>query len=130
MNLKLLDDIYKTFIDMKPSVYTLGYLAGIQAVTFALYLTYKYLNNQSSDEPELKQEQEQEEQEREHDVQMEDVNQEVDLPKSEKPQEELYDLLTSKREELDNLINQLSYIQENIVNIRNKLEDLNKRPEK
>ena len=50
MNLKFLNDIYKTYIDMKTSIYILGIIACIQTVTFTCYLTYKYIHTTSDKE--------------------------------------------------------------------------------
>lgn len=143
MNLKVLEDIYKTFTDMRSSIYVLGYLAGLQAVSFAIYLAYKYIKDESEAKKKLEEkddtqnEDEQEDkQEKENELtdelQMEPIDQieqdkHDDKLESEHDKQELYSLLTSKKDDLENLINQLTMIQDNIMTIRDKLEELNKK---
>ena len=137
MNLKVLEDIYKTFTDMRSSIYVLGYLAGIHAVSFAVYLAYKYIKDESDakkereKESEDKQNEPEEEKEHTDELQMEPIDQTEDTDTKNKngtqDKKELYSLLTSKKDELENLINQLTMIQDNIMTIRDKLEELNKK---
>ena len=134
MNLKFLEDIYQTYTDMRSSIYFLGYLAGIQAASFALYLAYKYMKDDSDGKKDTKQvEYENDENDEKSDtvaeLQMEPIEQEdnTDIDKKGKDDKELFSLLTSKRDELENLINQLTTIQDNIMTIREKLEELNKK---
>jgi heme/copper-type cytochrome/quinol oxidase subunit 1 len=145
MNLKFLDDIHQTFIDMRPSIYVLGYLAGIQAVSFAAYLAYKYIqDNQSKDKSKDEQKEEQEkvpstpDNDNLPELQMEPIDQILDNESKNvntdkvdsNTEKELFSLLTTKRDELENLITQLNMIQTNIMTIRDKLEELNKSNEK
>jgi hypothetical protein len=48
MNLKFFNDIFKTYIDMKSSIYILGIMACVQTVTFTFYFTYKYFTNKNN----------------------------------------------------------------------------------
>lgn len=140
MNLKFLEDVYQTYTDMRSSIYFLGYLAGIQAASFALYLAYKYMKDDSESKKDTKQVEENDEKsdtiaelqmepielENHHDnIKQDKIKQ--DKIEHDKDEKELYSLLTSKRDELENLINQLTTIQDNIMTIREKLEELNKK---
>jgi hypothetical protein len=132
MNLKFIEDVYQTFTDMRPSIYVLGYLAGIHTVSFGIYLAYKYIKDnetnktEKDDQPNETNNEQKNEQKNEDDklpeLQMEPIESII----KDKPEEELYSLLTSKRDDLENLITQLGLIQTNIMTIRDKLEELNK----
>lgn len=134
MNLKFTEDIYKTFISMKSSIYFLGYLAGVHAITFAAYVAYKYINEQNTKNDdtqdtdntnENKTTEDKEDSkilEPEPEIQMEQLDSVSHI------KEELYTLLTSKKDELETLITQLNNIQDNIGTIRDKLEELHKSP--
>lgn len=130
MNLKFWEDIYKTFTDMRSGIYILGYLAGIQAASFALYLTYKYMKDESSENKESDENGENKESEENGESYVEETSElqmEPIYDESIKSDEkELYSLLTSKRDELESLISQLTTVQGNIMTIRDKLEELNK----
>lgn len=131
MNLKFMEDVYQTFIEMRPSIYVLGYLAGIQAVSFAGYLAYKYIqDDQSKDEKTDETSKESNSEKVEPELQMEPIEQITDATTNTdadtNTEKELYSLLTTKRDELESLINQLNFIQTNIMTIRDKLEELNK----
>lgn len=131
MNLKFMEDVYQTFIEMRPSIYVLGYLAGIQAVSFAGYLAYKYIqDDQSKDEKNDETSKESNSEKVEPELQMEPIEQITDATTNTdadtNTEKELYSLLTTKRDELESLINQLNFIQTNIMTIRDKLEELNK----
>lgn len=132
MNLKFLEDIYKTFELMKSGLYYLGVLAGVHTVTFALYLAYQYIQDNSA----KKKIEEQREKQAD-----ESFNKEIELPPpitKDEPviqMEELTDLneqkkayksiLEQKRVELNNLVLQLDSVYDNIGQIRERLEELN-----
>lgn len=132
MNLKFLEDIYKTFELMKSGLYYLGVLAGVHTVTFALYLAYQYIQDNSAKK---KIEEQREKQADEF------FNKEIELPPpitKDEPviqMEELTDLneqkkayksiLEQKRVELNNLVLQLDSVYDNIGQIRERLEELN-----
>lgn len=134
MNLKFLEDIYKTFELMRSGLYYLGVLAGVHTVTFVVYLAYQYIQDNST-----KKNKEQIEQQTD-----ESLNKEIELPPpitKDDPviqMEELTDLteqkkayksiLEKKRVELNNLVLQLDSVYDNIGHIRERLEELNNKP--
>lgn len=136
MNLKFLEDIYKTFELMKSGLYYLGVLAGVHTVTFALYLAYQYIQDNSAKKKIEEQSEEQIEPQTD-----ESFNKEIELPPpitKDEPviqMEELTDLneqkkayksiLEQKRVELNNLVLQLDSVYDNIGQIRERLEELN-----
>jgi len=130
MNLKFLEDIYKTFELMKSGLYYLGVLAGVHTVTFALYLAYQYIQDKKDKKEKLADE---------------FFNKEIELPEpitKDEPviqMEEMTDLheqkkmykflLEKKRDELSNLVSQLNNVYDNIGSIRERLEEIsNKQP--
>lgn len=131
MNLKFLEDIYKTFELMKSGLNYLGVLAGVHTVTFALYLAYQYIQDKKNEE-------------RIEPQTDESFNKEIELPPpitKDEPviqMEELTDLneqkkayksiLEQKRVELNNLVLQLDSVYDNIGQIRERLEELNNKP--
>jgi hypothetical protein len=126
MNLKFLEDIYKTFELMKSGLYYLGVLAGVHTVTFALYLAYQYIQDKKdkkeklADEPFIKEIELPEPINKDEPViQMEEM---ADLHE----QKKMYKfLLEKKRDELNNLVSQLNNVYDSIGSIRERLEEIN-----
>lgn len=133
MNLKFFDDIIQTIEVMKSGFYYLGLLIGVHTVTFAAYLAYKYLNDNSDDSKKDKQIENTDTIDKSNDpelppplsqnsepvIQMEEVSDLLDKKQVYKS------LLEQKREELGNLIGQLDSVYDNIGTIRERLENLN-----
>lgn len=131
MNLKFIEDVYQTFELMRSGLYYLGVLAGVHTVTFALYLAYQYIQDNSTKKNEEQQTEDQ-------------INKEIELPPpitKDEPviqMEEITDLnaqkqayksiLEKKRDELDNLVSQLDNVYDSIGHIRERLEELNNKP--
>ena len=131
MNLKFIEDVYQTFELMRSGLYYLGVLAGVHTVTFALYLAYQYIQDNSAKKNEDQQTEDQ-------------INKEIELPPpitKDEPviqMEEITDLnaqkqayksiLEKKRDELDNLVSQLDNVYDSIGHIRERLEELNNKP--
>lgn len=131
MNLKFIEDVYQTFELMRSGLYYLGVLAGVHTVTFALYLAYQYIQDNSAKKNEEQQTEDQ-------------INKEIELPPpitKDEPviqMEEITDLnaqkqayksiLEKKRDELDNLVSQLDNVYDSIGHIRERLEELNNKP--
>jgi chromosome segregation ATPase len=139
MNLKFLEDIYQTFELMKSGLYYIGVLAGVHTITFALYLAYQYIQDNSTKKIQDDSTQNKEEQQLD-----ETLNKEIELPPpitKDEPviqMEEITDLteqkkaykslLEKKRDELNNLVLQLDNVYDSIGNIRERLEELNNKP--
>jgi hypothetical protein len=138
MNLKFVDDIFKTIEVMKTGFYYLGLLIGVHTVTFTAYLAYKYLYNDKTDK---KLEDKKPEDKKLEDNKAEDKKDELELPppltNNNEPvlqmeeltnsfdKKEVYkSLLEQKKEELCNLIVQLDTVYDNIGVIRERLEKL------
>jgi len=145
MNLKFIEDMYKTYTNMKSAVYILAWLAGIHTVTFTFYVLYKHYNedkkngvDQLEDEISIRDTKGVNENTENtiSTLQMQyidenvDVEENIDVDVDEIVDEKinLYNNLLSKNTELDKLIIHLDDIQNNIIIIREKLEDLNNKP--
>lgn len=130
MNLKFFEDVYQTFEIMKSGLYYLAVLAGVHTVTFALYLAYQYINDNSSknDEKESVKESFTKEIELPPPLSTNPVIQMEELTDLNEQKKAYKNILEKKRDELDNLVSQLDNVYASIGHIRERLEELNNKP--